>query len=183
MAVQFPSWATRKGERNVRKTPAPISFRRCNSSLREGSIVRQVASRVNCVSPGSRPTRLGPPEGRGFRGCGKTLPCCHPERSEGPLYLNLQANTEVLPSFHSGPASPPQDDSVRGLSAACSAPPFQFRGEKSGLIRNLAGRCFAFWAGQAWGLVSGPRIRCRARRRRLASPAGRRLHSQRTGEV
>ncbi len=32
----------------------------------------------------------------GYTGCGKTLPCCHPERSEGPLYLNFQANTEVL---------------------------------------------------------------------------------------
>src|SRR5271157_4618934 len=49
------------------------------------------------------------------------------ERSEELLHLNFQVNTEALPSLCSGPASPPQDDSVRGFSAACLARAFPSR--------------------------------------------------------
>jgi len=38
-----------------------------------------------------------------------------PAVGEGPRYLNFQANTEVLPSLRSGPASPPQDDNLRSF--------------------------------------------------------------------
>ena len=63
----------------------------------------------------------GLPEGRGFTGCGKTRHWCHSERSEESLHLWNQANAEILPSFHSGPPSAPQDDSLGGFSAACSS--------------------------------------------------------------
>ena len=54
------------------------------------------------------------------------LQSCHPERSEGPLYLKFQENAGVLPSRCSGPATPPQDDRLRSFSAASLARHLEF---------------------------------------------------------
>ena len=71
----------------------------------------------------------------GSRGCGTMLQSCHPERSEGPLYLKFQENAGVLPSLCSGPATPPQDDSLRSFSATSKARRYN-ESLMSTLIRN-----------------------------------------------
>jgi hypothetical protein len=105
----------------------------------------------------------GPPEGRGFTGCGKTRLCRHSQRSLGVRQLaaalaraSLLAGNDALGcnpreqarGVESG--SPPRRTALQSglsprrlscrsapalasFSAACEAPPFRTRGEKCGL--------------------------------------------------
>ena len=51
---------------------------------------------------------------RALEAAEKLSHACHPDRSEGPLHLNFQANTEVLRRLLA-----PQDDKFASFSAAC----------------------------------------------------------------
>ena len=90
---------------------------RCHPVCSEGSMLRCQPSSGSWFRRRKRLTRTSHQvwtmlEGRGFTGCGKTLQCCHPERSEGSRSEHFQGSARFFV------AAAPQND--RAFEFFCS---------------------------------------------------------------